>query len=54
MHRTEYDDEDEETKTQAETFPLVVSATVYKVNNFKFCIDFFLKSGERAHFLEHF
>jgi len=53
IHSSEYDDEDEESKTQ-ETFPLMISATVFKVNEHKYCIDFFLKSGERASFLEHF
>ena len=55
VQRSDYDDEDEESKSpEAGGHPLSVSATIYKVNELKYCVDFVLKEGQRAAFLDHF
>jgi len=54
--KTEYEeDEEEEAKVPAEeSIKIGVSATVCKVDEHKWCLDFALKEGPRETFLEHF
>lgn len=54
--KTEYEEEEEEeAKTPAEeSVKVAVSATVCKVDEHLWCLDFVLKEGPRETFLEHF